>query len=77
MDGKLSQGGRSLAICDGVLGLSFSYFDRQGKKGKEWSSLEGERRNQLPFRVEIHLRLEDSRGRAHDFRTQVYLPSAG
>jgi hypothetical protein len=27
--------------------------------------------------VEIQLKLEDSRGRAHEFRTQVYLPMAG
>jgi len=76
-DGDLLRGGRSLALCDRVRSLSFSYFDRQGKQGKEWNSLEGERRNQLPSRVEIHLRLEDARGQAHDFRTQVYLPMSG
>ena len=76
-DGDLLRGGRSLALCDRVRSLSFSYFDRLGKKGKEWNSLEGERRNQLPSRVEIHLRLEDSRGQAHDFRTQVFLPMSG
>ena len=76
-DGDLLRGGRSLALCDRVVSLSFSYFDRPGKKSKDWNSLEGERRNQLPARVEIHLRLEDSRGRAHDFRTQVYLPMSG
>jgi len=76
-DGDLLRGGRSLALCDRVRSLSFSYFDRQGKKSKEWNSLEGERRNQLPSRVEIHLRLEDSRGKAHDFRTQVFLPMSG
>jgi len=76
-DGDLLRGGRSLALCDRVRSLSFAYFDRQGKKDKEWNSLEGERRNQLPSRVEIHLRLEDSRGKAHDFRTQVYLPMSG
>ncbi len=48
-DGDLLRGGRSLALCDRVRSLSFSYFDRQGKKAKEWNSLEGERRNQLPF----------------------------
>ncbi len=76
-DGDLLRGGRSLALCDRVRSLSFSYFDRQGKRGKEWNSLEGERRNQLPSRVEIHLRLEDSRGQVHDFRTQVFLPMSG
>jgi prepilin-type N-terminal cleavage/methylation domain-containing protein len=76
-DGDLLRGGRSLAICDRVRSLSFSYFDQQGKKSKEWNSLEGERRNQLPSRVEIDLRLEDSRGQAHDFRTQVFLPLSG
>jgi prepilin-type N-terminal cleavage/methylation domain-containing protein len=76
-DGDLLRGGRSLAICDRVRSLSFSYFDRQGKKSKEWNSLEGERRNQLPSRVEIDLRLEDSRGQEHDFRTQVFLPMSG
>ncbi len=77
MDGNLLQGGRSLAICDRVRSLGFSYYDRQGGKGKEWNSLEGERRNLLPSRVEIQLKLEDSRGRVHEFRTQVYLPLAG
>ena len=76
-DRDLLRGGRSLPICDRVRSLSFSYFDRQGKKQKEWTSLEGERRNQLPLRVEIHLRLEDSHGQVHDFRTQVYLPMSG
>ena len=76
-DRDLLRGGRSLPICDRVRSLSFSYFDRQGKRQKEWTSLEGERRNQLPTRVEIHLRLEDSHGQVHDFRTQVYLAMSG
>jgi len=74
MDGNLLQGGRSVAICDRVRSLGFSYYDRQGGRGKEWNSLEGERRNLLPSRVEIQLKLEDSRGRVHEFRTQTYLP---
>ena len=77
LDGDLTRGGRSLALCDRVRSLGFYYFDLQGKKVKDWNSLEGERKNQLPFRVEIHFRLEDSRGQVHDFRTQVFLPSAG
>ena len=76
-DRDLLRGGRSLAICDRVRSLGFSYFDRLGKRLKEWNSLEGERRNQLPSRVEIYLRMEDSRGQGHDFRTQVYLPMSG
>lgn len=75
LDGDLTRGGRSLSICDRVRSLSFSYFDRDGKKVKEWSSLEGERKSQLPYRIEVHLRLEDSRGQVHDFRTHVFLPS--
>lgn len=76
-DGDPLRGGRSLVLCDRVRSLSFSYFDRLGNKRKDWNSLEGERRNQLPARVEILLRLEDSRGKTHDFRTQVYLPMSG
>jgi prepilin-type N-terminal cleavage/methylation domain-containing protein len=76
MDGNLIQGGRTLAVCDRVRSLRFSCFDRQGREGKDWNSLEGERKNQLPSRVEVHLRLEDSRSRVHDFRTQVFLSSA-
>jgi type II secretion system protein J len=76
-DRDLLRGGRTLHVCDRVRSLGFSYFDRQGRRQKEWNSLEGERRNQLPSRVEIHLRMEDSRGKAHDFRTQVYLPMSG
>jgi len=76
-DRDLLRGGRSLAIGDRVRSLGFSYFDRLGKRLKEWNSLEGERRNQLPSRVEIYLRMEDSRGQVHDFRTQVYLPMSG
>ncbi len=75
-DGDLSKGGVSLAICDRVRSLSFEYFDRQGRRIKEWNSLEGQWRDQLPFRVEVHLKLEDPNGRAHDFRTQVFLPLA-
>ena len=77
MDGNLLQGGRSVAVCDRVRSLGFSYYDRQGRKGKEWNSLEGERRNLLPSRVEIQLKMEDTRGRVHEFRTQVYLPMSG
>jgi prepilin-type N-terminal cleavage/methylation domain-containing protein len=75
LDDDLTRGGRSLALCDRVRSLRFSYFDQQGKKVKDWNSLEGERKSQLPFRVEMHLRLEDSRGQVHDFRTHVFLPS--
>ena len=77
MDGNLLQGGRSVTICDRVRSLGFSYYDRQGGKGKEWNSLEGQRRNQLPFRIEIYLKLEDSQSQVHHFRTQVYLPLSG
>ena len=77
LDGDLIRGGRSLAICDRVRSLSFSYFDRQGIRVKDWSSLEGGRKSQLPTRVEVHLRLEDSRGQVSDFRTQVFLPLGG
>jgi type II secretion system protein J len=76
MDGDLLKGGRSFAICDRVRSLSFLFFDRLGGKQKEWSSLEGAHRNELPTRIEIELKLEDSRGRVHTFRTQVYLPLA-
>jgi len=57
--------------------LSFSFFDRQGDKKKEWDSLEGPKQNKLPSRIEIQLNLEDSNGRVHAFRTQVYLPMSG
>jgi hypothetical protein len=77
MDGNLLQGGRRLAICDRVRSLGFFYYDRQGRRGKEWNSLEGVRRNQLPSRVEIELKLEDSRGQVHVFHTQVYIAMAG
>ena len=77
MDGNLLQGGRTLSICDGVRSLGFSFFDRQGKDQREWNSLEGVHRQVLPGRIEIHLKLEDSRGAVHAFRTQVHLPLAG
>jgi len=77
IDGDLLRGGRSLAVCDRVRSLSFLFFDRQGGKQKEWNSLEGTHRNELPNRIEIQLKLEDSRGQLHVFRTQVFLPLAG
>ncbi len=76
LDGDLLKGGRSFAVCDRVRSLSFLFFDRLGGKQKEWNSLEGAHRNELPSRIEILLKLEDSRGQAHTFRTQVYLPLA-
>jgi len=76
LDGDLLKGGRSLAVCDRVRSLSFLFFDRLGGKQKEWSSLEGAHRNELPTRIEIELKLEDARGQVHRFRTQVYLPLA-
>jgi len=77
IDGNLLQGGRVLAICDRVRSLSFLFFDRQGGKQKEWNSLEGPKQNRLPSRIEIQLKLEDSHGQVHVFRTQVYLPLSG
>jgi type II secretion system protein J len=77
IDGDLLQGGTSLAICDRVRSLRFAFFDRQGKKQKEWNSLEGEHRYELPGRIEIYLKLEDARGKTYAFQTQVYLPLAG
>ena len=77
LDGSLVQGGRTLALCDRVRSLSFSYFDRQGREAKSWNSLEGGQKNQLPSRVEIRLKLEDFRSGVHEFRTQVFLPAAG
>ncbi len=74
LDGDLLRGGRTLAVCDRVRSLSFLFFDRLGGKQKEWNSLEGARRNELPSRIEIQLKLEDSGGQLHVFRTQVYLP---
>jgi len=76
LDGDLLKGGRSLAICDRVRSLSFLFFDRAGGKQKDWSSLDGAHRNELPTRVEIELKLEDGRGQVHGFRTQVYLALA-
>jgi prepilin-type N-terminal cleavage/methylation domain-containing protein len=77
LDGNLQKGGRTLPIRDGLRELSFTYFDRQGGKGKEWNSLEGVHRSELPIRIEIHLIMEDSHNQVHSFRSQVFLPLAG
>ncbi len=74
IDGDLLRGGHSLAVCDRVRSLSFLFFDQQGGKQKEWNSLEGAHRNELPSRIQVQLKLEDSRGQLYVFRTQVYLP---
>lgn len=76
LDGDLLQGGLSMAICDGVRSLSFSYFDGQRREVKEWNSLEGAQKNKIPIRIGILLTIDDSQGRAHEFRTQVYIPLA-
>ena len=75
--GDLQRGGRTLAIRDGVRSLSFTYFDRQGGKQKDWNSLDGVHRYELPVRIEIYLTLEDSLNQGHTFRSQVFLPLAG
>jgi prepilin-type N-terminal cleavage/methylation domain-containing protein len=77
LDGDLQRGGRTLSIRDGVRGLSFTYFDRQGQTQKEWNSLDGIRRYQLPSRIEILLTLEDAQNQLYSFRSQVFLPLAG
>lgn len=77
IDGDLLRSGPPLAVCDRVRSLSLLFFDRRGGREKEWNSLEGPHRNELPSRVEIQLKLEDSRSQVHVFRTQVYLPLAG
>ena len=76
LDGDLLQGGVSMAICDGIRSLSFSYFDSQKREMKEWNSLEGAQKNKIPVGIGIFLTIDDSQGRAHDFRTQVYIPQA-
>ena len=65
-----------MAICDGIRSLSFSYFDSQKREMKEWNSLEGAQKNKIPVGIGILLTIDDSQGRAHDFRTQVYIPQA-
>ncbi len=77
IDGDLLKGGDPLALCDRVRSLGYFFYDRRGQKQKEWNSLEGGNRNQLPSRVEIQLKLEDSHRRVHVFRTQVFLPLTG
>ena len=77
LDGDLQRGGRILSIRDGVRGLSFTYFERQGESQKEWNSLDGIRKNQIPARIEILLTLEDAHNQLHTFRSQVFLPLAG
>jgi prepilin-type N-terminal cleavage/methylation domain-containing protein len=82
-DGDLLRGGRTLPICDGVRGLNFVYFSRDAVKEKsavgrkDWDTLQGAQRNQLPRRIAMELALEDARGRVHTFRTQVYLSQSG
>lgn len=76
-DGDLLRGGIITPICSQVRELSFVFFDRQGRKDKEWNSLQGTRRGTLPLRIEIKLVLEDAQGQMQAFRTQVYLPLAG
>ena len=76
-DGDLLHGGRVLPICDQIRGLKFVFFNRDGESRKEWNSLEGAQRNQLPQRIGIELSLEDGRGAVHTFRTQVYLTASG
>ncbi len=82
-DGDLLRGGRTLAVCDRVRGLNFVYFSREAVKDKnaegrkDWDTVAGAQRNQLPRRVAIELALEDARGRVHTFRTQVYLSRSG
>ncbi|HSR10880.1 MAG TPA: hypothetical protein VLS90_05505, partial [Thermodesulfobacteriota bacterium] len=76
VDGDLTRGGRNLGLCDRVRSLSFAYFDREGRRVTEWNSLEGQRKNKLPYRVEIDLKVEDPRGQVFEFRTHVFLPTA-
>ena len=77
VDGNLLKGGQTLAVCDRVRSLRFSYVDRQGRVQKEWNSLEGVNRGQLPVRIEIQLKMEGPAGKVVPFRTQVCLPLAG
>jgi len=76
-DRDLLRGGKVLSLCDRVRSLRFIYYDRQGRSETEWNSLEGHRRNQMPMRIEIQLKIEDAAGRTHLFRTQVVLPFGG
>ncbi len=82
-DGDLLRGGRTLAVCDRVRGLNFVYFSRDAVKDKsaegrkDWDTVQGAQRNQLPRRIAIELALEDARGKVHTFRTQVYLSQSG
>lgn len=76
-DRDLLRGGKILSLCERVRSLRFIYYDRQGRGDTEWNSLEGHRRNQLPRRIEVQLKIEDAAGRIHFFRTQVVLPFAG
>jgi prepilin-type N-terminal cleavage/methylation domain-containing protein len=82
-DADLLRGGRTLAVCDRVRGLGFVFFSREAVRDKnaegrrEWDTIQGPQRGQLPRRIAIELALEDRRGKVHTFRTQTYLPQSG
>ena len=76
LDGDMQKGGIVNPICPKIKELSFIFFDQAGGRHKEWNSLEGARKGNLPTRVEIKLVIEDGQGKTQVFQTQVCLPLA-
>lgn len=77
LDGDILKGGIMQPICPKIQELRFVFFDQTGGKHKEWNSLAGDRKGNLPTRVEIKLVIEDAQGRGRVFQTQVFLPLSG
>lgn len=77
LDGDLLRGGIIQPLSSKIQELNFVFFDLQGRKYKDWNSLEGAHKGILPARIEIRLVMEDAHGKGQVFRTQVFLPLAG
>lgn len=70
---------RGFLLCNGLVGVNFTYFDREGELFDSWDSTSESLQGEFPasVAVELDFLVPDSDAKVIKFRTAVILPSRG
>jgi len=71
------QGGRGMLLAEGIEGLDFTYYDRQGREWKRWDTTTPLFEKKLPQLVRISLFFKDDKEEPLSLTTTVQIPLAG
>lgn len=76
-NGRSDEGGRSYGLGSGIWGLSFEYYDAEGREWKRWDSTSPDHEWSLPRMVKISLVFKDERGEIVALTTKAHIPLSG